>query len=350
MPGTHPAIARSLGLRPGDVVEIRSAAEILATLDADGTMDGLPFMPEMLACCGKRYRVYKRADKTCDTVGTSPTHARRMRDTVHLDTPRCDGSAHGGCQAQCLVFWKEAWLTRVTGRAAVAHPEPVAPEALVTLRTRRSLAAELAGSPPAYVCQATELVRASEPLPWWDARQYLRDLWSGNVGLPSFVATMARAAFNAVQRFRGGRQFPSVEARCEGQTPTGRLDLRPGELVRIRSKEEIFATLNQQGRNRGLYFDVEMLPFCGRTAIVRARIDRIINEKTGEMLHFSNPCIMLEGATCSGCLSRERLFCPRSIYSYWREIWLERVGVAERPPRDVTATPPASERVTAGIP
>ena len=39
--------ARS-GLRVGQVVEVRPAAEILATLDAEGATDALPFMPEML--------------------------------------------------------------------------------------------------------------------------------------------------------------------------------------------------------------------------------------------------------------------------------------------------------------
>ena len=36
-------------LRKGDLVEVRSEEEILRTLDADGKLDGLPFMPEMLA-------------------------------------------------------------------------------------------------------------------------------------------------------------------------------------------------------------------------------------------------------------------------------------------------------------
>jgi hypothetical protein len=42
------------------------------------------------------------------------------------------------------------------------------------------------------------------------------------------------------------------------------------------------------------------------------------------MMHMPNACIILDGVTCSGCLSQDRLFCPRSIYPYWREIWLER--------------------------
>src|SRR6185503_9144504 len=92
---------------PRTFVEIRSKAEILATLDKSGRFEGLPFMPEMLAFCGKRFRVYKRAHKTCDTV--NKTGGRRMNAAVHLEGLRCSGEAHGGCQAACLLFWKEAW-------------------------------------------------------------------------------------------------------------------------------------------------------------------------------------------------------------------------------------------------
>jgi hypothetical protein len=101
--------------------------------------------------------------------------------------------------------------------------------------------------------------------------------------------------------------------------------MQPGELVQVRSKEEIMRTINARQRNRGLWFDVEMLPFCGKTFRVRSRVDHIINEKTGAMMKMASPCIMLEGTACSGCYSRYRLFCPRSIYPYWREIWLKRV-------------------------
>ena len=96
--------------RTGDVVEVRSKEEILGTLNKNGRLDELPFMPQMLQFCGKRFKVYKRAHKTCDTV--NPVAGRRVADAVHLET-RCDGAAYGGCQAECLLFWKEAWLKRV---------------------------------------------------------------------------------------------------------------------------------------------------------------------------------------------------------------------------------------------
>src|SRR4029079_12146115 len=87
----------------GDWVEVRSKKEILATLDSHGQLESMPFMPEMFAFCGRRFQVHKRAHKTCDTV--FPVRSRRVSRTVHLET-RCDGAAHGGCQASCLLYWK----------------------------------------------------------------------------------------------------------------------------------------------------------------------------------------------------------------------------------------------------
>jgi hypothetical protein len=80
---TRTEYQHTIHLRAGELVEVRSKEEILSTLDTDGALDGLPFMPEMLQCCGNRFRVYKRADKTCDTI-TGSNQSRRMKNTVHL--------------------------------------------------------------------------------------------------------------------------------------------------------------------------------------------------------------------------------------------------------------------------
>ena len=62
-------------LRAGDEVEVRSADEILATLDPAGSAAGLPFMPEMLKHCGRRFFVSARAERICDTI----SHSGSMR-------------------------------------------------------------------------------------------------------------------------------------------------------------------------------------------------------------------------------------------------------------------------------
>src|SRR4030095_5103823 len=95
-------------LLPGDLVGGRSEAEILATLNEKGTLDNLPFMPEMLKFCGKTFRVSAQAFKTC----VDDREMRQLENTVFLEEARCDGSSHGGCGRACLIFWNEAWLKR----------------------------------------------------------------------------------------------------------------------------------------------------------------------------------------------------------------------------------------------
>ena len=107
-------------LRRGDLVEVRSPGEILATLDATGALEGLPFMPEMAAMCGRRFTVDRRAERVCDTLHYSWT--RRLSDAVFLEQERCDGKEHGGCQAECRILWKEAWLRPADAGAPAAGP------------------------------------------------------------------------------------------------------------------------------------------------------------------------------------------------------------------------------------
>src|SRR3989442_827918 len=92
-------------LRRGDLVEVRSASEILATLDERGMLDGLPFMPEMMRYCGRRLIVDCRVVKVCDTI--FPLASGLLPNTVLLGNLRCDGSGHNGCQADCRLYWKD---------------------------------------------------------------------------------------------------------------------------------------------------------------------------------------------------------------------------------------------------
>src|SRR5262245_32142805 len=319
-----------LNLCAGEIVEVRSRREILASLDRNGMLDALRFMPEMLQYCGQRFTVSKRAQKTCDTIDTYT--GRRMVDTVHLEGLRCDGKAHGGCQAGCLLFWKEAWLKRPADdvrSATHAHPEPEGEDTSSMSEADLVRAARVASDPDngandVFQCQATELKRASISIAWWDPRQYIRDLTSRNVSLWAMLRAMALAGYNVVQRRLGGRTHPFVKGSLT-VTPRASLDLKPGELVRVKSKEAIVATLDRSNRNRGMWFDVEMTPYCGGTFRVLRRVETIVNEKTGKLMKLPNDCIILDRVTCIGHLSRNRLFCPRNVYPFWREIWLERV-------------------------
>ena len=84
--------------------------------------------------------------------------------------------------------------------------------------------------------------------------------------------------------------------------------------------------------NRGLKFDAELVPYCGKTYRVQTRVENFIDEKTGRMRHLRTPAVMLEGVYCKAHYCGQRMFCPRSIQIWWREIWLERVAEAPAEP------------------
>jgi hypothetical protein len=314
-----------LNLRVGDLVEVRPFDEILSTLDDSYALDGLPFMPEMVRYCGQRFRVYKSAHKTCDTIHEYTI--RRMANTVHLEGLRCDGEAHGGCQAGCLLFWKEAWLKPVTTgtQPAKAHgPSPMVDLHRLQKATRRLDE----NGEERFRCQATDLLKATQEVrrrDRWNPLLYLKDFTSGNVRARDFVRYGLFAALNAFMLRWRGRRYPYLRGKAGQKTPMVTLNLMPGDLVQVRSKDEIMATLNNGLRNRGLWFDVEMVPFCNKRYKVLRRVDKIINEKTGAMMNLPGPCVVLDNVTCSGNLSMCRMFCPRAIYPYWREAWLQKV-------------------------
>jgi hypothetical protein len=331
-------------LRRGDLVEVRGPAEILATLDERGALEAMPFMPEMVGLCGRRFVVERRADKVCDTIRY--TGSRRINDCVLLDDLRCDGSAHGGCQAECRIYWKEAWLRRVEpGQPAIEpHDEPSARRALLAL-VAGNTRAEQAEDGVRYRCQATELLAASIHLSLTDPRPYVREVSSGNVTIRTFGRVMARAAVTEARRKLG--RLPAVPLQGDATTSPASepLDLQPGEWVRVKSADQIRATLTDKGKNRGLWFDVEMLPYCGQTFQVRRRIERIIDERDGRIINFRSECVTLEGVVCQGEWSTQRWFCPRAIYPYWRECWLERVD----PPNELVSLSPGAAAMVRGL-
>jgi hypothetical protein len=218
--------------------------------------------------------------------------------------------------------------------------------ALETLVLSKTLAVKSHSySDRVYRCQATTLFASSAPLHWYDLRQYAEDLSSGNTGLIHMLRVWFfyglrklmetgigyRAwewIYNWLQVRVGGysNPFKSGTVGDDERTPAVSLNLGPGERVRIRRYDDILATLDSNNKNRGMRFDPEMVPYCGKEYTVRHRVDRIIHETTGRMIEIKSPSVILDGVVCRSEMSSCRLFCPRAIPSYWREVWLERVG------------------------
>jgi hypothetical protein len=168
------------------------------------------------------------------------------------------------------------------------------------------------------------MVEASTPLSRTDPRAYARVYSSGNVSLGHFVRVMGRAVtIEVLRQIDPARDIP-IRGAHPRSPETLKLDLQPGERVRVRTPGEIQRTLNSAGANRGLSFDREMVPFCGQDFPVGARVSRLIDERTGVMIELKRDAIRLDGTVCSGEHSWARWFCGRGIVPLWRECWLER--------------------------
>jgi hypothetical protein len=301
-------------LRPGDLAEVKSPGEILLTLDAEGTLDQLPFMPEMIEFCGGQFRVSKRAIKTCSSSkSTSTMRAFRADDVVLLDNLRCSGAAHDGCQKACMIFWRESWLRKIEDRAG-----EVAQGTADSSAELRSHLKTTAG-PSTYFCQASEILRATTHLSEWQrVQKCFAEVRAGNCGTMQMLQRIFVWLF-----WRARRAILGQHARgTQKSTPAGSLNLRPGDLVEVKSMENIIETLNETGRNRGLSFTPDMRLLCGRQNRVQRRLEKIIVDGTGEMREVPNT-VYLEGAHC-GCAHVAFGGCTRREFSYWREIWLRR--------------------------
>jgi hypothetical protein len=241
-------------LRPGDLVEVRTGAEILSSLDSNGTLDGLPFMPEMIEFCGRRYRVFQRVVQAAIDDVTQPLRGFRKNDVLLLEELRCTGLDHDGCQRGCIIFWKEAWLEKVED--ARIQSSPVS-EGQDRLRSRLKTAA----GPGVYFCQSSEFQKATNRL---SNLQRIKNCFSAvSVGNCSVTGMGKRLA---VWSFWRGRQkligpYPRGNRK---PTPVENIGLQPGEMVEVKPLAEIIDTLDKNGLNRGLHFTFDMRVFCGR--------------------------------------------------------------------------------------
>jgi len=299
-------------LRPGDLVEVKAADEILQTLDQDGTLERLPFMPEMVEFCGRSFRVARRVIKTCAYGTYSTMLAFDTDDVVILDGLRCSGADHDGCPKACVIFWREAWLRKVADASVQPGSDSKGNEQLrVRLKTK--------SSPKIYFCQASELLKAAHELSHRERFvKCIDEVRSGNCGLLQIAHRIAIWLFWRIRRALLGAYGKGANK----TTPAESLNLQPGELVEIKSMGSITATLNETAHNRGLWFSPDQRLLCGQQRRVVKRIEKLIVDGTGEMRQLHNT-VYLEGSMC-GCSHVAFGGCPRDEFVYWREAWLRR--------------------------
>jgi len=112
----------------------------------------------------------------------------------------------------------------------------------------------------------------------------------------------------------------SKQSSSPAKTPTTRL--KAGDVVRVRSREEIQATLNYWRELKGCTMMQEMWPYCGTTQRVLKSVERFFDERDCR-LKKCRGVVSLEGLECQG--TEKFGPCDRSCFYFWREEWLEKI-------------------------
>ena len=111
----------SLGLQPGDWVEVKSVKEIAATLDGTGKNRGLQFAYDLAWCCGRKFQVRSRLDHM---VIERTGKYLDVRNTVLLDGVTCPcRCVIGGCVRADYIYWREIWLRRIPADKVDSIPD-----------------------------------------------------------------------------------------------------------------------------------------------------------------------------------------------------------------------------------
>ena len=99
--------------------------------------------------------------------------------------------------------------------------------------------------------------------------------------------------------------------------------LKRGDLVRVRSLEEIKCTLDENGRYKGgMLFIDEMAKYCGGTYRVHKRIKKVFDALPWKMKK-SHEIVILDGVYCHGYGPYKE--CDRGCFFFWKDAWLEKI-------------------------
>ncbi|MBN1348942.1 hypothetical protein JXJ21_05995 [candidate division KSB1 bacterium] len=106
---------------------------------------------------------------------------------------------------------------------------------------------------------------------------------------------------------------------------TYKKNLKPGDIVKVRSKEQIMKTLDKNNKHEGCSFMKEMWQYCGTNQTVLKKVEYFFDEGKNRMRR-TRRIVLLKGLHCSGEWPIFKQKCDRYCLFFWKEAWLEKIG------------------------
>jgi hypothetical protein len=161
-------------------------------------------------------------------------------------------------------------------------------------------------------CQLQFYAEVAQPI------SKLQILWQFRNRLKRF----SKRRLNYIQQFWREMSSRRKEGSIGGKELTAE-HLQAGDVVRVRSREEIKDLLDRWGELKGCGFMEEMWVYCDTNQVVRKRVERFLDEATFRT-YTAKGLVVLEGLMCEGTVDFGR--CDRSCFYFWREEWMEKIG------------------------
>jgi len=139
---------------------------------------------------------------------------------------------------------------------------------------------------------------------------------------PNRVRRAVKRRCRYLVNFYGESRATKDRARATGKETHSTVALVPGDLVRVRSRQEIQATLNRWNQLKGCAFMEEMWPYCGTIQRVLRRVERFLDERD-YLVKRCKGIVLLAGVICEG--TKDFGPCDRCCFYFWREEWLEKL-------------------------
>jgi hypothetical protein len=96
-----------------------------------------------------------------------------------------------------------------------------------------------------------------------------------------------------------------------------------GDIVQIRSRDEIQRTLDKNNKLEGCAFLEDMWQYCGTKQKIIKKVNNFYDEANSRMCKARNT-VLLEGVYCSG-KGKNKPTCDRMCLYFWKEDWLEQM-------------------------
>jgi hypothetical protein len=152
--------------------------------------------------------------------------------------------------------------------------------------------------------------------------QVMTNTVEGNESLEELLRRRMLVFLRRVMKIYRNWTRPRSERAAAATTASAVAELQKGDLVRVRSLEDVERTLDYRGFTKGCKFMGQMAQYCDQEFQVAGKVEKFFDEARCRTLKCKN-LVVLDRVHCNG---ESVGGCDRKCFLFWRAEWLEKIG------------------------